>query len=233
MSPRELQLAALQALFAREGGHKAVAFKAGVSPAHLDQIVKGVKLPSGIERGLGRQTAEKLDKAYPGWQQAPQMGAPVVGLPVAQKMSHIKGNTPPVSLFEVPVIGTLSQGENSMLLLVPGASGVAVGFVDAPGAQPNSFAFRLIGDELYPVIRHGSSIIVSSTDKPVAGELVLAELDDGHYLLCEFVAMDTEFLSFLPGTGGPRRTMARSAVTALYPVTAVVPGSRFRPAAGC
>lgn len=49
------------------GGHKTVAFKAGLNPASVDQVYKGVLLPSGNPKGVGPDMRRKLDKSFPGW----------------------------------------------------------------------------------------------------------------------------------------------------------------------
>lgn len=49
------------------GGHKAVAERAGLNPASVDQVYKGVLLPSGNPKGVGPDMRRKLDKGFPGW----------------------------------------------------------------------------------------------------------------------------------------------------------------------
>lgn len=49
------------------GGHKAVALKAGLNPASVDQVYKGVRLPSGNPKGVGPEMRRKLDASFPGW----------------------------------------------------------------------------------------------------------------------------------------------------------------------
>jgi hypothetical protein len=58
---------ALRRLCAAEGGPEPVARRARVSAANLDQILKGVKLPSGRPRAVGSQLREKLSAAFPHW----------------------------------------------------------------------------------------------------------------------------------------------------------------------
>jgi hypothetical protein len=58
---------ALRQLCEEEGGPRAVAEKAHVSADNLDQILKGVLLPSGNRRGVGARLREKLQSAYPEW----------------------------------------------------------------------------------------------------------------------------------------------------------------------
>ncbi len=68
MSPQNDPIVeALRALVKREGGYKAVADRAKVSAAGVDQIIKGVLLPSGNPRGVGPKLRAALTKAYPDW----------------------------------------------------------------------------------------------------------------------------------------------------------------------
>lgn len=63
---------ALRALCEREdGGYQAVAEKAHVSADYLWQIINGVKLPSGNERGVGPKLRNKLSSAFPNWLAGP------------------------------------------------------------------------------------------------------------------------------------------------------------------
>lgn len=57
----------MQRLCDREGGFKAVADKAKVSPDNLWQVLNGIALPSGNPRNIGPSVREKLTKAYPNW----------------------------------------------------------------------------------------------------------------------------------------------------------------------
>lgn len=66
----------LELLCKREGGYRAVAERADVNPAALDQVLKGVLLPAKADgsrspRALGDSTARAIESAYPdlgvGW----------------------------------------------------------------------------------------------------------------------------------------------------------------------
>lgn len=80
MDPKSTTVQALITLCEREGGPYAVGEIAGVSGANLWQITKGVKLPSGEPKGVGKFTAAKLTAAFPGWRDlAPkERQAPIV-----------------------------------------------------------------------------------------------------------------------------------------------------------
>lgn len=67
METTDLMVQALRLLCKEQGGHELVAENAGVSAANLDQIIKGVKLPSGRPRGVGPGLRAKLTAAYPQW----------------------------------------------------------------------------------------------------------------------------------------------------------------------
>ncbi len=67
MSLREHLIESLRHLCQREGGHKAVADRAGLDDQSIYQILTGVKLPSGNAKGVGPTMQRKLDAAFPGW----------------------------------------------------------------------------------------------------------------------------------------------------------------------
>lgn len=58
---------ALRRLAYQCGGVRAIADAIDANWQSLDQIVKGVKLPSGAPRGVGAQLRRKLSERYPGW----------------------------------------------------------------------------------------------------------------------------------------------------------------------
>jgi len=61
------EVAALQALCIREGGHIAVANAIGGNDQSIYQIITRRKLPSGREKGIGPGLRDKLNSRYPGW----------------------------------------------------------------------------------------------------------------------------------------------------------------------
>lgn len=67
MSYEDPAVAALKRLVVAQGGVRAVAEAIEANWQSLDQIVKGVKLPSGAPRGVGAQLRKKLSERYPGW----------------------------------------------------------------------------------------------------------------------------------------------------------------------
>lgn len=80
MTPKEQLIERLRALCARSGGPVAVADAAGVSPENLQQILSGVKLPSGEPRGVGPTVAKKLQAAFPGWSEPPEASGEPAGM---------------------------------------------------------------------------------------------------------------------------------------------------------
>lgn len=67
MTLEEQMKLALDALCKEHGSVEAVADAANLSADNLKQILAGTKLPSGRPRGIGPQTRDKLDRAFPGW----------------------------------------------------------------------------------------------------------------------------------------------------------------------
>lgn len=60
-------VSALRHLCETHGGHKGVATLADVNDQTIYQIITGVKLPSGNERGVGPALRKKLSAAFPNW----------------------------------------------------------------------------------------------------------------------------------------------------------------------
>lgn len=58
---------ALRRLCDENGGADEVAQRARISAENVKQILRGVKLPSGQPRGVGRQLRDKITLAFPDW----------------------------------------------------------------------------------------------------------------------------------------------------------------------
>lgn len=75
MDVRTHLVESLRRLCLRAGGHRVVADAIGADEQSLQQILKGVKLPSGNAKGVGPTLQRKLDSAYPGWSSLPETQA--------------------------------------------------------------------------------------------------------------------------------------------------------------
>ena len=64
---RNPDVEALRSLCEREGGFRAVATAIEVNDQSLYQILSGVTLASGRQKGIGPKLRGKLDARYPGW----------------------------------------------------------------------------------------------------------------------------------------------------------------------
>lgn len=227
MQSRDVLVNALAALCEREGGHQAVADAAHISADNLWQILHGTLLPSGKPRGIGSRLALKLDARYPGWMNLQRVPEGVYAPPVARELSQARYDIQPIPASQVPVIGTLEMGEESMFELRNLGDGTPIGHVPAFSDQPGMYAVRVFGDNLYPAVRHGACLVVDPSAQSVEGELALLETFDGYYLVCELVAHRPDTITVMPANGGQRKTFARAAVAACMPVCDIIPGHRF------
>lgn len=148
---------------------------------------------------------------------------------VAQKMSHKRPETGPVVTDRVPVIGTLQMGDSNELELRPGPHGTAIGTVATPITADGMFALRIAGDHLYPTVRHGACLLIDPQGSCSAGEIVLVELLDGNYLVCELVALREESITIAPVQGGQRQTLELQDVRGVQCVAGVLSASMFLP----
>lgn len=228
---------ALKRLVQREGGHDAVGAEAGHSKQAIYQIVSGVILPSGKPRGVGRLLRERLDRRYPDWLTGvdtgnwthPQHAAEGVGrYTVDQDLSHKGQHTGRAPDQQVPVIGTLAAGANSMLQLKASPDGGPIGHVMTQGATSESYALQVFGDDMHPAVRHGTVLVVEPGGPCVPGELVLLEMAEGYHMLCELVSLRDDSITVLPAIGGSRQTLARNRVQAVLPIAASMPSWKMR-----
>ena len=109
------------------------------------------------------------------------------------------------------------------------ANGNPVGHVHAVGASGGCYAVRVFGDDLYPTVRHGACLVVDPAAQLVEGELVLAQMTDGTYLVAELVSRREDSITLANANGGQRRTLAASKLTQLMAVIAQLPSFRFDP----
>lgn len=225
--------AAIEAARRKKGvSKKALAAEFGVTPPSVQDWVKRGTIDKQKLPALWRYFSDVVGPSHWGLESWIETQHPPEGVdvhPVAQEMSpspYYAGR--PLSAVRVPVIGTLDMGTTGMHILVAGESGAPIGTVEAYSSSDRAFAVRVNGDDLYPVARHGSCLVVEPGGECVSGELILIELSDGHYLVRELVAVRDDTLIVLPVNGGARTTISRKRVVEMHPVSSVVSGSKFR-----
>ena len=148
----------------------------------------------------------------------------------AHLVIHPHSETVPVESTKVPVIGTLTLGPEQMQELRTSEGGRPIGHVPAFAASSGAYAVRVFGDELYPAVRHGACLVVEPAGQCQEGELMLVEMADGYFLVCELVSLRDDALTIVPANGGQRRTLPRDQVAAMHPVVDITAASRFVPA---
>ena len=110
--------------------------------------------------------------------------------------------------------------------------GRPIGYVPAHSATPGCYSVQVFGDELYPTVRHGSCLVIEPQGRCHEGELMLLQLVEQQYIVCELVAQDDSAVTWVPAIGGPRRTTAADRVAAMHPIVDVIPASRLVNRAG-
>lgn len=171
-----------------------------------------------LETGLGT----------PGWTESQHSNEGVATALVAQEVSQSDPYPDRNKTTRVPVIGKLEMGANKQLFLrvEPGGS---IGTVPTLPGGPDSFAVLVMGDHLYPAVRHGACLVVEPASPLTAGEPVFIETTEGHYLVGDLVADRPEAVTISMLQGSARTTLQRSEIAAVNPITAVVMASKFAP----
>lgn len=168
----------------------------------------------------------------PNWSDSQHPSGGMDAPTVAHRMSHglsYAGLT--TNLVRVPVIGTLAMGKLRQLELRAEPRGKPLGSVAAAITTPGTYAVRIEGDDLYPAVRHGACLIIEPGGACVPGELVLIEMNDGHFLVRELVALRDDSITMLEASGGSRSTLPLADIRRMDPVASVVAGSKFSPLA--
>ncbi len=197
MDSKDYLRTALERLCEAEGGYKAVADKAKVSPDNLWQVLNGTPLPSGKPRSIGIVVREKITKAFPNW------------------LGHGAGENQ-ANYITKPLIDLESNPEylsirHATFKLSAGASGFGIEYLqdDAPpivfqkswiisrGYNPAKlFATKVANGSMETGLFDGDTVIVntdSTTPKDghvfaanYEGELVIKRLvrDAGQWWLC-------------------------------------------------
>lgn len=124
----------------------------------------------------------------------------------------------------VPVLGVAKLGNDGYYEELTTADG----FVDGYSTDPDAYALLVKGDSMYPAIRHGFLVIVEPNGRCVPGEFVAIALHDGLKMVKELVIQRTGEIMVESVNGNHRRTIDRSEIAVLHPVTAVVSPSKWR-----
>lgn len=225
----------LEALVVECGTLDQVAASIGSSPIYLSQIRNRTPdAKTGRPRDMGSQLARRLELAFKkpvGWmdQQHWIAGEQPARYGQAQDLSHPNSETQFVETNRVLVIGTIEMGASNEFELRAGPDGAAIGTIPALSSIPGSFAIRVMGDLLYPAVRHGACIVVDPAGSCEAGELVLVEMTEGHFIVAELVAMRADTVTIAPVQGGQRRTLPAADVAKVQAIAGVVSASQFQP----
>jgi phage repressor protein C with HTH and peptisase S24 domain len=181
----------------------------------------GEKAARRIEQGLGLPN-RWLDEPHDRNEPRPDIGPPTV-----------RENTPPYGqpriVRRVPVLGTAKLGEDGCYEYLANPAGQGGGWVEGYTSDPQAYALRVKGDSMHPAIRHGALAVVAPGRRCTLGEYVAIELRDGRKMLKELVFERTDEVVVESVNGHQRRTIEKSDIEHMHPVTAVVSASMWCP----
>lgn len=188
MNDRDFLREALQRLCDREGGYKAVADKAKVSPDNLWQVLNGILLPSGNPRSVGPSVREKISKAYPSWLNiSAQENAP----PYVQ--------IPPIDLEENPEYPAIRRVN---FKLSAGANGFGIEYIDSDGppivfqkswfvsrrfSPAKLFATKVANGSMEPGLYDGDTVVVNTESITPKDGVVFAANFEGELVIKRLV----------------------------------------------
>lgn len=201
-----------------------------------------------LKAGTGRLAAEYFrcrrdwlveGLGDPGWYDPPAVDQPfplgrhhVGEAPRQYPIDHILSEPPtyagyPQPAARVPVSGTVKMergGEFREIDLIG-----PTGHVEAHSADLQSYAIRIIGDELHPYAKHGNFLVIEPDGECIDGENVLVVLRDGRALVRELGLLGPESVTLRGIIDGKRETISRTDIERLEPIASVVSASKWRP----
>ncbi len=226
-------------------GLKPVAMRAGLSPATLDQIIKGVLLPpkrdgSRTPRSLGDEAARKIEDAESlgrGWfdesprddsgnvisltDRYPNKPSRTAGIVFAGKVAPSQ---------KVKVAGMARLCSDGFFDEIPGSDEASDGVVEALSDDPAAYALCIRGDAGFPAIRDGEYIVVEPHLKAAPTDRVVIVLRDGKTMLQELIIDRPESITVVSLDGATRRTIPRSDIRTefgIQPITSIVSARKW------
>ena len=82
---------------------------------------------------------------------------------------------------------------------------------------------------MHPAIRHGSFVVVEPNSRCVPGEYVAIALVDGRKMVKELMIERADEIVVESVNGNHRQTIARTDISLIHPVAAVISASKWRP----
>lgn len=191
-----------------------------------ERIANHFKLP--IEALYDAKLAEKLSHEMHGlshWLAADHSPAGLIVPPVAQDVSQSYKYSVPSRRVEVPVrISARPAASGELLVEKEDDAGV----VEAALVGPRTYAVKIVGDALYPAMKHGMFVLCDPDAECVPGEPVLLEGLDGSLQLRELVFDRADEITTLSLIGGHRATVSKAQLRRLTAVIGAVYPSRWK-----
>lgn len=88
-----------------------------------------------------------------------------------------------------PVVGRAIMGVNGFYEEIDYPVGHGDGYVDAPTADPNAYALRVVGDSMSPAIKNGWYVVCEPNREAHVGDYVLVKTTDGRSMVKELRSM--------------------------------------------
>lgn len=164
----------------------------------------------------------------PGWTDAQHTNGGAAAPAQAQDMSHPAPYSEVSRTARVPVIGKLEMGASKQFFMRLNDRR-EIGSVPSLPGGPDTFAVQVIGDHLFPAVRHGACLVVEPAAPLTAGEPIFIETVDGVFVVGDLIADRPESITIASLHEAARTTLAREQIAAASAITAVVMASKFTP----
>lgn len=127
----------------------------------------------------------------------------------------------------VPVIGMAKLGDDGYFEEQQYPVGHGDGYIDTPTTDPNAYALKVVGDSMFPAIRHGWYVVIEPNLETYNGMIALFKLVDGRKMIKEMMTSNDGFYTLLSiNPDHSRITLSQDDIEDIHPVAFIVPPNK-------
>lgn len=129
----------------------------------------------------------------------------------------------------VPVVGMARLGDNGFFEEQQYPVGHGDGYIDTPTKDKNAYSLKVVGDSMYPAIRHGWYVVIEPNLDVYNGMLALFKFRDGRKMIKELANYSDGFYTLLSVNQDHKRiTASQEEIEDIHAVAFIAPPHKVR-----
>lgn len=129
----------------------------------------------------------------------------------------------------VPVVGMAKLGDNGYFEEMDYPTGHGDGYIDTPTKDQNAYGLKVVGDSMYPAIRHGWYVVIEPNLEIYNGILALFKFKDGRKMIKELANYSDSYYTLLSVNEEHKRiTASAEEIEDIHPVAFIAPPNKVK-----